>query len=122
MNQSERIPITNPGPGSMWVAGQMIPSGETRHFPLHHVPPEHRPVAKPAASLADDAEAAQAAQAARLAEILSGTVATVSEQLADLDAEDLAALAVAEEAGANRKGVLEAIDAERLRRAAAGAR
>jgi len=89
----------------------MIPAGETKHFPAHHVPGHLRPVeTEPEQQAADDP----------IAEILSHKVGEVVEMLPALSGDELAAIDQAEQmAERPRKGVLEAIAAEMLRRAEA---
>jgi hypothetical protein len=100
----ERIAIENKGQMPMYVAGQMIPGGETRHFDKTMVPREYWPKEEePAEEPAVDA----------LAELLEHNVQTVVAALATLSREDLEKLGEMEQAGAARKGVLGPI-AEKL--------
>lgn len=106
-----KIPVHNPGAMPMYVAGLMIPPGETRHFDADLVPLHLRPAAP--APVADEP------QYDPLAELLEGNVKAVVTALPDLDDEDLARLGELEQArgDAARKGVLSAIAEETLTRA-----
>lgn len=107
-----KIPVSNPTAMPIWVAGQMIPPGETRHFDAHHVPAEHR--AAPAAP-----PPAEAPPPDPLEIIRAGSVKDIAAGLATLADDELQRLDALEQGSDKpRKGVLEAIAAERLRRAA----
>lgn len=106
-----KIPVTNNTASPIFVASQMIPPGETRHFEAHHVPPEHRPV--PA-----DPEPEAAPAPHPLAQSLDAKVADVLAGLAALSDAELAEIETLEREGRNRKGVIEGIAAERLERGA----
>lgn len=103
-----KYPVTNTTGMPIYVGALMIPPGETRHFDLDQLPPEHRPaVEAPAPEAPPD----------RLAEIAEMKVDLILPILADLNAEDLARLQLLEVEGKARKTVLEAIAAEGLKRA-----
>ena len=104
-------PVTNNGKNNLHIAGQVIRPGTTQMVDEHRIPPNLRRPAAPAAAPAPgpDIVANQAASPAR----------DVIAELADASAERLDAIEANEQAGKARKGVLEAISAERLRRAAA---
>lgn len=112
MNQ--KIPVTNNGAMAMYVAGLMIPPGETRHFDADLVPLHLRP-APPEAEVEEPTDA--------LAELITGTVKEVAAAIPSLSDEDLSRLGELEQAkgGAARKGVLSAIAEETLKRADAKA-
>lgn len=123
-----QIPVHNPGPNMLFVAGKMIHPGETRHFEENDVPPALRPQAEPAAQAAPansgeqgDAGAAQAAADKALAELAQQNAKDVIAALEALADEDLVKLEALElgRADGGRKTVLEAISAETLRRAGA---
>lgn len=103
-----KYPVTNNTAMPIYVGALMIPPGETRHFNLDQLPPEHRPQAE---------VKAPEAPPDRLAEIADFKVDLILPLLADLNAEDLARLQLLETEGKARKTVLEAIAAEGLRRA-----
>lgn len=42
---ADKIAVSNNTKGIWWVAGQMVPAGETRHFDLEQVPEHMRPKA-----------------------------------------------------------------------------
>ncbi len=107
----DNVVIENTGSGVMHVAGQMIPPGEMRIFAASQVPPHMRPQEVPAEPLAPS-------EAEVLAQMLGHSVPQVTELLPSLAADDLNRLEVAELAGKARKSLLEAVGAERLRRAA----
>ena len=111
---NEKIPVHNPGAMPIYVAGLMIPPGETRHFNLDQVPDHLRPAA---------AEPEPEAPGDPLAELIKGTVKEVSAAIPGLSDEDLSRLGDLEqgEGGAARKGVLSAIAEEILKRADAKA-
>lgn len=103
-----RVPIENKGQMPIYVAGAMIPPGETRLFEEEALPPEYRP----AAAVVDEAVLIDP-----LAEVLLLSVDKVAKGLADLSAEELARLQLLEMEGKARKTLLEAIAEEGLRRA-----
>lgn len=103
-----RVPIENKGQMPIYVAGVMIPPGETRHFEEDQIPQEFR---QPAESEQQDALADP------LLSILEANTAAVTVGLPTLSDEDLARLEALEAEGKNRKGVLSAIAAEKLARA-----
>jgi hypothetical protein len=105
-----KIAVENNTKMPMYVAGQMIPAGETRHFEAWQLPPEHRP-----AAVIDEPAAAPDG----LLAILAGGVKAIELGLAALSLEELVRLTALETEGKKRKGVLEAIEAESLRRARA---
>lgn len=109
-----KYPVTNTTKMPIYVGALMIPPGETRHFDLEQLPPEHRP-----APAADDAE--PAAPPDRLAEIAEMNVGIIIPLLPDLSDDDLARLQAIEQDGKNRKTVIEAMGAEILKRATAKA-
>jgi len=94
----------------IFVAGVMIPSGETRHFEDDQIPPEHRdPAPQPEAEPELDP----------IGELAARNAVTVIAALPDLASDDLARLQLLEFEGKARKTVLEAIAAEGLARATA---
>lgn len=105
------VAVRNRGDTTLFVGGTMIPPGETRLLPAHHVPEYLRPGApdpqpEPVVDL--------------LAELLSGTVKEVAEALPGLDVDQLTEMEALEALReAPRKGVLAAIAEELLTRAAA---
>lgn len=109
-----KIPVHNPGAMAIYVAGLMIPPGETRHFDADLVPLHLRPApAEPEPETPVDA----------LADLVGGTVKEVSAAVPGLSDEDLARLGDLEQAKGDsaRKGVLSAIAEETLKRAEAKA-
>lgn len=107
---NEKIPVTNNTKMPIYVAGSMIPAGETRHFDAHQVPPEFRPAAPVAESHPVDS----------IAELLKGSVAAITAQFGTLSDQDLDRLEMLEaERTPPRKTLIEAISIERLTRAAA---
>lgn len=105
-----RVPIENNGKMPIYVAGTMIPPGETGHFEEDMLPPEYRQSA---------VVEAEATPADPLLTVLELKVADVVNGLPDLGDEELDRLEMLEAAGKARKGVIEAITADRLRRAEA---
>lgn len=107
---SEKIPVANNTAMPIYVAGSMIPPGETRHFDADQVPPEFRPVAAaaPAAAPVGDPIAA----------LSRATVAVIKAAIPGLSDADLELLGDLEQAkgGQARKGVLEAVAEETLKR------
>ena len=108
----ERIPVENKTAMARYVAGCMIPPGETRHFDKSQVPREYWPVAaqETKAEAPDDP----------LAELLKGNVPSVVAALPGLSDDDLDRLGELEQKGAARKGVLNAIGEALLTRADRG--
>lgn len=107
----KEIPVTNSGTDNLHVGGKMIRPGCTRMIDENQVPAHLRPDDQPAAE--------EQAPADPVLELLNGTVPEVVDALPSLSIEDLDRLEAAELADKNRKGVLEHIAADRLRRAAA---
>ena len=102
-----QVPIENKGAMPIYVGGMMIPPGETRHFAEEDLPPEYRrSAAPPVADVEDPIDA-----------LLQGKVSEVIDGLSVLSDDFLARLEAREADGKARKGVLEAIVAERLVRA-----
>jgi len=106
------VPVKNDGKTTRYVGGFAIPPGETRILPaasvprhLHRAPTPVEPKEAPDTFVADT---------------LDGTVDEIKAILPTITAEDLDVLETAEmdENGKNRKGVLNAIQEERLNRAA----
>lgn len=105
------IPVFNNTNTALWVGGQMVPPGETRLLPAHHVPAHLHPAAPSAAPAPPPADP--------LTELLAGSVKDVVAALPGLDAEQLMELEGLEGLReAPRKGVLEAVAAALLQRAA----
>lgn len=104
----QQIPIENRGKTTIYVGGRMIPPGETRHFPEDEIPPEFR---QPAETRAEPA-AADPVQ-----EFLAASAAQITGGLDVLSDQFLEAAENAEMGGKARKGVLQALAAERLARA-----
>lgn len=109
----EKIPVHNNTEMPIYVAGRMIPPGETRHFDPAQVPPEHRPTPPEEASV-------EQPPVDPLAVILEGNVNEVLAGIDALDADELSRLEQLEAEGKDRKTVLEAVAARRLTLAAAG--
>lgn len=107
-----RVPIENTGLMPLYVAGVMIPPGETRHFDDDQLPPEFR---QPSA----EAEAPPALDP--LLDILAMKVADVEAGLPALSDMELDRLEMLEIESHNRKGVIAAVAEERLRRGEAKA-
>jgi len=105
-----RVPVENKGKMPIYVAGVMIPPGETRHFEEDTLPPEHR------SSAVTEKEVAPVDP---LLTVLELKVSDVVNGLPGLGDEELDRLEIMETEGKGRKGVIEAITAERLRRAEA---
>ena len=100
--------VENPGPGVMFVAGRMVPPGEGRHIARSALVAE---AAAPADAPPVDADAP-------LRALLEGSVATITAQLSGLTQEALDRLAELEaEREHPRKTLVEALEAEKLKRA-----
>lgn len=103
-----RKAIENPTQMPIFVAGMMIPPGETRLIEDDMLPPEHRqeaPIPEPEAPKD------------RIAEIADMKVDLILPILPDMSSEELARLQQLETEGKSRKTILEAIAAEVLKRA-----
>lgn len=100
--QSEMVAVTNDKAHTIHRNGVAILPGETRHFPAPPKPVAAAPTADP------DAE---------LLAILDRKVSDVVAALPDLTLAQIDRLEQAEQDGNTRKGVMEGIAAERLRRA-----
>lgn len=110
------IPYTNTTGRIQTVGGKMIHPGETRDVPSGSVPAPARPVAFDDLDDLPDA----LVDISVLATLIKGAVPRIVEALPGMDDAHLAALEEMEsEQSAPRKGVLEAIEAEKLKRAAA---
>lgn len=108
----EKIHVTNSSAMPMYVAGQMIPPGETRHFDPDQVPPHLRPAA-PAPEPEPEADP--------VADILGHSVKDIKEMLPALSDDELEALGDAEQqAETPRTTLLGAIAEEQLKRAENG--
>lgn len=106
----DRIPVHNPGDAPMWVAGAMIPPGETRHFLAQDLPVDFGAPVEDAPAAPPEADPLEA--------ILAGKVADVVAALPGLtDAELLRLYQIESASEKPRKGVLEAAAAEELARA-----
>lgn len=123
---SKKIPIKNTGKNFLHVGGRVIPPNETHLVDEHLVPPALLP--KPAASESveptgdqpsTDQPSADQTQPTdqALLDLVAGTVSQIVPQLAALSDDDLVTVHALELEGDNRKGVLEAIEAEKLERA-----
>lgn len=112
---NEKIPVHNSGAMPIYVAGQMIPPGETRHFDADMVPPEFRP--------APAAEAEQTEPEDTLAKLSGEKLSVLMPILKDLADAELERLGELEQAKGDeaRKTLLSAIAEETLRRADAAA-
>ncbi len=109
---NEKIPVHNDTAMPMYVAGLMIPAGETRHFNLDQVPQHLRP--------APVAEVAEETQFDPIEELRAGTVKEIIAQIPELADDVLEALGAAEQlAKTPRKSLLSAIAEEQLSRAGA---
>lgn len=105
-----KFPVHNPKDSPMYVAGKMIPGGETVHFELHELPPEMRPAAEPAAPVP---------QADPLEEMLKAPVKAVMVAAAELTLQELDALIELEQAAEKpRSTLVEGLSAEMLKRQA----
>jgi len=112
------VPVTNHGNTNLHIGGKVIVPGDTLHIDERIVPPDlmpETPAEEQPEKSAD--EIAAAAQFALVEAIASGNVQSVVAELPALSDEDLTALEAYENANSARKGVLEAIAADRLRRA-----
>ncbi len=105
-----KIPVNNDTAMPIYVAGQMIPPGETRHFDPDQVPPHLRPKAP---------EPEPEAPSDSLAELLDHSVKDIVAQIPALSDADLERLGDLEQAkgGEARKTLLGAIAEAQLDRA-----
>jgi len=102
----QKVPYTNDGSSFQHVGGTTIPPGETRD-----VDPSLLPDWKPES----DGKPQEAPDP--LLELLGGSIASVLEVLPAMTDGELEQLAALEAANKGRKGLLEAVAAEQLRRA-----
>lgn len=101
------VPVKNYGKIDMHIGGKLIPAGETKFVDERFVATKQAPPETPAETEPNP-----------VLDILKQNVKQVAEALAAVSAEDLDALELAESAAENpRKGVLEAVNIERLSRA-----
>ena len=106
----ERIPVENKTAMPIYVAGCMIPAGETRHFSKDQVPQQFWPAAvAPVAPPQED----------RIAALLEHNVGTVVAALPALSKEEIERLGELEQTGQARKGVLSVVAEVLLKSAAA---
>jgi hypothetical protein len=104
-----KYPVTNNGKTNLHVGTAVIRPGETRMVDDHLVPPNLRPQATPASSLPVDP----------VVTLIAGKAAEVIAALPALSDDDIAqVLALESGSQKSRTTVLQAIDAEKLRRAA----
>lgn len=107
---TDRIPVTNRTAMPLFVAGVMIPAGETKLFPAHHVPDNLRDTAPQEAEVEATDDPIQELLAMKIPEIVAA--------LPQMSPEDYAAVKEAENAFGNpRKGLRKAFAEEDLRRA-----
>lgn len=102
-----KVPYTNETTKFMHVGGVTIPPGATRDVDASLLPGPKPQAEEPAKPVMPDA----------IAELLKKKVGDVTAALAGLSDDDLAKAGEQEQAGRNRKSVVEAIAAEQLRRA-----
>lgn len=109
---TEKIPVSNTTAMPIYVAGLMIPPGETRHFDAAQVPAEYRPVLPPVVA---------AAPPDPLDDLLGHSVKDVVARLPELSDTDLERLGDLEQAKGDdaRKTLLGAIAEAMLERSAA---
>jgi len=107
----EKIPVHNNGAMPIYVAGQMIPAGETRHFDADMVPPEFRPAPAEAAEQPEPEDPLLKLFGEKLSVLLP-----ILKDLSDAELDRLGELEQAKGEGA-RKTLLAAIAEETLRRA-----
>lgn len=106
-----KIGVENKGASPMYVAGVMIPAGETRHFDEHEVPPELRP-----APVVEKVEPLTVND--ELAAILAGKVGEILAGLEALSNDEVAALLQREqEAAKPRRTLVEGLQAALIVRA-----
>lgn len=105
-----KIPIENKGKSPIYVAGVMIPDGETRHFDIEQLPPEYRPQQEAAIAPVPPL-------VSPLEEILRAPVKTVLAGVDALTLEELQALIALEQAAEKpRSTLVSALQAEVLER------
>lgn len=104
----KRIPYTNTTATAAYVAGVLIPPGETRMV-------DALQVSGPADPAEETPAPAQATDS--ILDLLDRSVKDITAALPEISDDDLARLETAEQDGKTRKGVLEALAAERIRRA-----
>ncbi len=107
---SNEIPVKNTGATMLFVGSTMIPPGETRILPDHHVPAHLRPVT----------EVEAPAEIDPIADLLAETVPNITAELPGLPDEFLLQLRAAEEASENPRSTLSAAIAEVLLKRASG--
>lgn len=105
----KRIPVTNTGDTAIYAAGVLIPPGETRMVEALQLMTTSAGTETPAAAPATDS----------VLDLLDHSVKDIIAALPEVSDEDLDTLETAEQDGKTRKGVLEALAAERIRRAQA---
>lgn len=106
-----KIPVENKGDSPLYVGGQMVPAGETRHFEENEVPPEYKPAAE---------QPKPEEQADPLAEILAGTVKDILGDVENMELAGVQELLAREQAAEKpRSTLIEGLSAEILRRQAA---
>lgn len=111
-----RINVHNTTRMPIYVGSTMIPPGDSRDFDEHDVPEHLKPAPVPPAPPAEEEKPDQ--PASKLAELRAKSVEVIKAALVTLTEEELIALEAAESADETpRKTLLEAVTAERLRRA-----
>ncbi len=106
-----KFPVHNPTDSPMYVAGKMIPGGETTQFDLHELPPEMRPA---------DEQPAPEPEVDVLAEVLKAPVKAVLAEADALTVEEINGLIDLEQAADKpRSTLIEGLSAEVLKRQAA---
>jgi hypothetical protein len=104
------VPFTNNTINTLHIGSATIPAGETRDVDESLLPGYGQETIVTEAELPSNP----------MIEMLKSNVRSVLEKIAALSDADLAQLVAQEEAGANRKTIIEAVGAEILRRAAGG--
>ena len=111
---ADKIAVTN-NTASLWfVAGQMVPPGETRHFDAEQVPEHMRPVP-------DTPAVVEPAEPDPVGELQAHSIKEIMEMVPALTVDELGQLRDREAAAMSpRSTLLAALDKEMLDRAAGG--
>ena len=112
-------PVHNSGKTTIYVAGRSIGPGETRHIPEHEIPATHRHRVAGYVDPADMRDLESMPREFNLEEFRAGALTQIIPLLPDLGSAHLDELQLLEEMqDTPRKGLIDAIEAQRITNAA----
>ena len=112
-----QVPIKNSGKTVMHVANVLIPPGETKVFDAADLPPHMQPARGPAPLPTEPDDPLLELLDENVPEIVKAIQSRGADGTPELSNDDLIRLGEAEANGKTRKGLMNALDKERMRRA-----